>query len=317
MVHKKETIDARLLRIFVEVAKRRSVTAAAETLEQPKSGVSKAISALEARLGVRLLERSTRRVTVTHAGEVLQSRAGSILAELDGLVDDLHGEVDAIRGVVRIAAPPELGTLLAARFFPELLARHPELSINVLLDYAFADVLDPKFDLGLRIGEVHDERLVARRLGAFSRILVAQPSYVARQPVRSPADLAKCNCLVFSGTERAATWTLRRVPGDARRGAPCSPQDVAVQGNFAVHGFTALLAAAAAGAGIARVPAFLAGDAIAGGRLARVLPEWEAMPSDVYLVHRYGHDRVRRVREVIDAAQEHIAGLLGAPTRGC
>ena len=101
-----------------------------------------------------------------------------------------------MRGVVRLTAPPELGALLAERFFPQLLQAHPSLEISIDLGYAFDDLLDPRFDLAFRLGSVHDDRLVAWPLGDFARIAVASPAYLKAHPVRVPADLARCNVSV-------------------------------------------------------------------------------------------------------------------------
>jgi DNA-binding transcriptional LysR family regulator len=306
MVSHGETIEVALLRNFVTVARQQGVTAAGEVLGLPKSRVSKALTALERRLDVRLFERSTRRVALTPAGTLLLARAESILADIDRFIDDAREQAGAVRGVVRATAPPELGALLAGRFFPTLLALHPGLEFAVELGYTFEDLLDPRFDLAFRLGSVHDDRLVARRLGEFRRILVASPDYLQRHAVHDVDHLAQHNCLAFSGVERTATWTLERISGEQAR------RDLNVRGNFAVHGFAALVHAATAGLGIARVPAFVAAEAIERHALAHVLPEWAAPPTEVFLVHRFRHDHIERVRTVIDVAQARIGDLLGA-----
>jgi len=306
MVSRGETIETALLRNFVAVARQHGVSAAGAALGVPKSRVSKALTALEQRLEVRLFERSTRRVALTPVGTLLLARAESILADIDRFIDDAREQAGAVRGVVRATAPPELGTLLARRFFPTLLALHPGIELAVELGYTFEDLLDPHFDLAFRLGSVHDDRLVARRLGEFRRILVASPDYLRRHAVHDVDDLAEHNCLAFSGVERTATWTLERVSGRSAR------RDLSVRGNFAVHGFAALVQAATAGLGIARVPAFVAAEAIERHELAHVLPEWAAPPTEVFLVHRFRHEHIQRVRAVIDAAQARIGDMLGA-----
>lgn len=311
MVSRQETIQTHLLRVFVEVARRRGVTAAADALGQPKSAVSKALSALERKVGARLVERSTRRVALTPTGAVLQLRAESILAEIDRLADAVREQSEDLRGAVRMTAPPELGALLAERFFPPLLAAHPGLEVSLDLGYAFDDLLDPRFDLAFRLGSVHDDRLVAKPIGGFRRIVVASPSYAPGRRVRTPRDLAQCNALGFSATEFKAVWTLES--GRAERGArgPRS-EEVTVRGNFAARGFTALLHAARAGLGVARVPAFAAGEALREGTLIRILPGWAAPTTGVFLVHRFGQERVRRVKTVVDTAQRELPRVLKA-----
>jgi DNA-binding transcriptional LysR family regulator len=301
MVSQKETIEASLLRTFAEVAKRLSVTAAAEALGQPKSRVSKALGRLEAQLGVRLLERSTRRVALTPTGALLLQRADSIVAELERLAADVREQAESVRGIVRVTAPPELGMLLSERFFPALVARHPGLEVALELGYSFEDLLDPRFDLAVRLGSVHDERLVAHPVGGFSRIAVASAEYLKARPVRRVEDLAKCNCLAFSADELTAIWTLQKA-GEVR--------EVRVRGNFAAHSFTALLGAARAGLGVARAPAYAARDWLRRDELVRVLPGWSAPPTEVFVVHRFGHDRIRRVRAVMEACRSEVGPLL-------
>lgn len=311
MVSKLETIDLRHLRAFAEVARRRGVTAAADALGRPKSAISKSLSALERQVGVRLLERSTRRIALTPTGILLLSRAESILSDMDRLEEDIRLQSREVRGVVRMTAPPELGALLSESFIPSVLRSHASLEIGIDLGYAFDDLLDPRFDLAFRLGSIHDDRLVARRLGEFFRIAVASPAYLKSNPLRAPADLAHCNCLAFSATEHQAVWTLqRRSAGRDKEGGKV--EEISVRGNFAAHGFSALMHAAAAGLGVARVPEFAARSSIMRGELVRVLPAWSAPPTEVFLVHRFGQERIQRVKAVIDASLIEVSALFNA-----
>lgn len=304
-----ETIELRHLRAFTLAARRLSLTAAATDLDVPKSTISKAIAELERRLGARLLERTSRRVALTRAGAHLLARADSLLAEADQLARDMHEETHLASGTVRLAAPPELGACLAAEFVPQVLAAHPRLSLTMGVGYAFEDLLAPGVDIALRVGSVHDDRLVARTLGGFRRELIASPAYVCGRKLRAPADLARCNCLTLSATEGAASWTFER---RRRQGNDTASVDVGVRGSFAARSFMALLEAARAGLGVARVPDFLARPAIERGEVVHVLPEWTAPVSTVFLVHRFGQERVRRVEVVIDEARARIPSLLSA-----
>lgn len=309
MVAERETIGLRELRAYAAAARRLNLTAAAADLGVPKSTVSKAVAHLERRLGVRLLERTSRRVALTGAGSLLLARAESLLAEADQLARDMHEETHRPSGTVRLAAPPELGTLLAAGFVAPVLAAHPRLAITLRVDYAFEDLMAPEVDVAFRVGSIHDDRLVARTLGVFRRELVASAAYLAGRRLRAPADLGRCNCLTLGAAATAATWTLE--PRAARAGSR-EPVEVAVHGNFAARSFTALLEAARAGLGVARVPDFLAHPAIARGEVQAVLPAWGAPASAVFLVHRFGHERVRRVEVVIEEARARIPALLAA-----
>ncbi|HJV95502.1 MAG TPA: LysR family transcriptional regulator [Albitalea sp.] len=304
MVSVSETIDLQELRAFVEVAHRLGVTAAARSLGVPKSVVSKNLSSLETLLKVRLFERSSRRVALTREGQALLPRAESILAELDRLTGEAQHEFVHAAGTVRIAAPPEFGTLVVAQLVPPLLAEHPQLQVAMQLEYAHTDLLDPIFDLAFRVGSVHDERLVARPLGQFHRVLVASPAFAAAHPLAAPEALGEVDCLVFSDRELAGDWTLRRADAKGR------PRDVRVKARLAVRGFTALLAAAEAGLGVARLPTFAAQIALERGDVVRVLPDWHSPPATVYLVHRFGVERIGRIRAVIEAARAYLVPLL-------
>jgi DNA-binding transcriptional LysR family regulator len=302
------TVDLAALRAFAQAARRRGITAAAEALGLPKSSVSKSIAALERRLSVKLLERNSRRVAPTREGEALLAQAESILAEVDRLVAHAQEEFVQPAGAVHVAATPEFGALLAERFVPTLLARYPRLRVALRLEYRHDDLLDPALDLAFRIGSVQAERLVARELGSFRRVLVASREYLRAHPIAKPEDLARVECLLFSDRELAAQWTLQ-----SSRASKARECEVPVKGRLAVRGFTALLHAAQAGLGIARVPDFVAVPALAGGAVVRVLPQWAAPPSTVYLVHRFGAERVGRVRAAIETARELVPALLGRP----
>jgi DNA-binding transcriptional LysR family regulator len=280
------------------------VTAAAQALGQPKSVVSKNLSGLEALLQVRLFERSSRRVALTREGQALLPRAESILAELERLKGEAQHEFVHVAGTVRIAATPEFGALVASRLVPPLLAEYPQLQVAMQLEYAHADLLDPFIDLAFRVGSVHDERLVARPLGRFHRVLVASPSFAAAHPLAGPEALSEVDCLVFSDREMTSDWTM--LCSDAQ----VSAHEVRVRSRLAVRGFTALLAAAEAGLGVARLPSFVVQAALARGDVVRVLPEWHSPPATVYLVHRFGVERIGRIRAVIEAARTHLVPLL-------
>ena len=289
-----ETINLADLRVFLEVAKLLSVTGAGAALGQPKSAVSKALSRLEGQLGVRLLERSSRRVALTAAGELLSVKAEALLGEAEFIVESLREERSLPRGVVRMAAPPEIGTLFIEQVVPRLARDYPELQVAMKLSYDFDDLQDPAIDLALRAGAVRDERLVGVPVSDFRRVAVASPAYLAAHPITHPAELAQHRCLVFSGSASSAEWSFER--GD-------DSVQVHVQSALSVHSFTALLHAARCGLGVARAPEFTAAEWLQRGELVQVLPQWQASPSRLYVVHRFGHERIARVAAVLKAAR--------------
>jgi DNA-binding transcriptional LysR family regulator len=304
MVSNMRTMTFQELRVFSEVVRAGGITAAADKLGMAKSAVSKQLNRLEERLQVRLLTRSSRRIFLTREGERLLPRVESIIAEGDRLIEDAHEEIIRPAGVVRIAATPEFGGLVARRFLPPLLDAFPDLRITMKLGYGFEDLQDPAVDLAVRIGDVSDDRLVAHPLGEFRRILVASPGFVKENPLAELADLASVNCLIFSPSRNSSDWVFQNTRH------PDRTEQVAVKGNIAVRGFTALLGLAETGAGVCCVPEFITRDGISDGRLVHCLPDWASRPKPVFVAYRFGADRIGRVKAVIDMARQLVPSFV-------
>lgn len=296
MVSNIETINLKDLQVFEEVARRLSVTATGEALGMPKSAVSKALTRLEAQLGVKLLERSSRRMAPTDAGRLVQLKGEALLAEAAFLRQSLVDERDLPRGIVHMTAPTELGIWFVDQVLPDLSAHYPELKISLKLGYPFDDVLDPALDIALRIHEVHDDRLVATTIGHVHRIAVASPQWLARNPIAHITDLALCNCLIFSATDTRQDWTF--IQSDISN-------SVSVSGNLAALSFSALLHAARDGMGVACVPEFSAREWLQRGELVQVLPGWRSPAAPVFMARRFGHEKIARVRAVLDVLRTH------------
>jgi DNA-binding transcriptional LysR family regulator len=292
MVSDFETIELADLRTFAAVAKVLSVTGAARTLRMPKSAVSKSLTRLEKALDVKLLERSSRRMAVTKAGALLIPKAESLLAEAESLGRSLREEKSEPRGLVRVTAIPEMGAHFVERVVPALVREHPGVRIAMTLAYGLEDMLDPAIDVALRVGAVHDERLVAHRIGGFRWVAVASPDYLAAHPVRRVADLAGRSCLVFSETETGSEWSFTRREVSER---------VTVTSALSAGSSTALLHAARAGLGVARVVEPVADEWLRRGEVVRVLPGWASVETPVFVVHRFGHERIARVAVVLRA----------------
>jgi DNA-binding transcriptional LysR family regulator len=241
-------------------------------------------------------------VSLTREGEQLRGRLESLLAEGRRLLEQAHEGHDRPEGLLRIAATPEFGGLLAERFFPRVIERHPGLRLVLDPAYAFADLQDPAFDLAFRIGDVHDDRLIARELGSFRRILVASPRYLRAHRTRDVRELPERACLIFSGSRTTAEWTLAREDG--------VKVVTEVHGALAARSFRVLASLAERGAGIALVPEFLVADALAARRLVRCLPDHATEPTPVYLTYRVGSDKIRRLRAVLDLALAEVPALI-------
>ncbi|MFZ5892745.1 MAG: LysR family transcriptional regulator [Myxococcota bacterium] len=295
-----ETIELRELRVFECIARLRSVTRAASELSIPKSVASKLLTRLEQRLDVRLLERSSRRIELTEAGAVLLQRARSVLADIDVLATDVRELRDEVRGTLVVAAPYELGAHLSRHFFPKFLAAHPDVSVRLSLSYSFVDLLDTRFDLAFRVGRVHDDRLVARRVGMLRRALVAAPALLKRYRLRGPEDLAGTPVVLFGEDVLSTTWTLVNAKQEV---------SVGVRGRFAARSFPAVAGAAEAGVGVALVPELAAHSRLEEGVLVRVLPDWHPTHAPIFLVHRSGHQRIRRVAALLAFASQKDAPI--------
>lgn len=266
------------LAIFASVAAAKSFSAAARQLGLSKSAVSKHISRLERALGARLLHRTTRKLSLTEAGAALVDRAARILAELEAAELDVGRVLEAPRGILRVSAPMSFGQRHIAPMIPELLAKYPELRVELALSDRFVELIDERFDCAVRIARLPDSSLVARRLAPARRVVCGTPAYFARHGVpRRPAELLQHNCLEYTYLAATGGWPFAP-PGGRLRAVP-------VRGNFATNNGEALRAAALAGLGVALIPTFIAGDDLRDGRLQAVLTEFETWQASIYLVH--------------------------------
>lgn len=251
---------------LLAVATEGSFVAAGLRLQRHPSIVSKRVATMEARLGVRLIERSTRKVRLTYAGEQLAERLRMAFASItDAEQEAALGAVE-VRGVLRLSLPATMGRLWLGPMLPDFLNRYPQVS--VIADYSerFVDLIAEGFDAAIRIGELSDSRLVAQRLSDHRRILCASPEYLSRNGAPStPGDLVQHNCLRFSGLTSFPEWRL--VKGHIH-------EKVQVKGTLTANDSESLLAAAREGIGILGAGEWLMSRDLAEGRLVRVLPDW-------------------------------------------
>jgi DNA-binding transcriptional LysR family regulator len=287
------TLDLNLAAVFVRVVEAGSFTAAAAALGLPKSSVSRAVARLEAELGVRLLQRTTRALGLTEAGRAYHERARAGVQALADAATEAAESGGEVRGLVRLAAPPDAGPILA-ELIVELTRRHAALRIDLALGAMSVDLVEARIDLALVAGHLADSTLVARLLGTTEAWLVASPRYLRRSGrPRTAADLGSHACVLMRSADGRATWALAGPSGEER---------VEVSGRVGGDGYTFVRAAAAAGAGIALVPGFLCTDEVARGALVRVLPRHAAPGVPVHLVlpsARLVPARVTVVREFL------------------
>lgn len=283
------------LQAFVAVAREHSFTRAALQLGVSQSALSHRMRALEAQLGLRLLNRTTRSVAPTEAGErllqTLTPRFEAIASELDAL-RELR---DKPAGLVRInAAGHAADTLLWPKLRP-VLTEHPELQIEIYVDYAFTDIVAQRFDAGVRIGESLEKDMIAVRIGPDQRMaVVASPDYFASRPTpRRPQDLAAHNCINLRlPSGKLLPWEF------AREGRALNVQ---VQGQWTFNASVPILRAALAGAGLAYVPEDIALAPIAAGQLRRVLQAWCPSYPGYHLYYPSRRQSSRALTVVVDA----------------
>lgn len=289
------------LAVFVEVVDRGSFTATAEHLEVSKAVISKYLARLEQRLGARLLHRTTRRQTLTEAGEALYRKARGALAELEAAeasVMDLTGKP---RGRLRVTAPTHFGEIFLARAFTEFKKRYPEISLDLDLDNRLVDLVKERFDVGIRITSLRSSSLVARKLADVRTLTCAAPAYIKRhgRPA-TPADLRRHECLNYSLDRTPSEWQYRRKPG----------RWVAVQaeGGFRCNNEGMMKQAAVDGIGILNIPDLFVQRELREGRLVTLLDEYEGPPLALAAVFPTREHLAPKVRVFVDFLGETFRG---------
>lgn len=263
--------------VFLRVADRASFSAAARELHVTPGAISKHVARLEARLGVRLFERSTRSVKLTDEGRAALSHARSALAAIDGLADLAARSRGLLEGTVRVTAPAPFGRKFVAPLIADFRALHPKVDFELQLSDAIVDLLQSDFDLAIRIGALADSTLVARRLAANERVLVASPAYLdAHGSPALPSHLAAHTCLVFAYPGSLQNvWSLRSGRRRAR---------VTVRGELRSDNGEVLRDWCVRGLGISLRETWDVVNELRDGSLRRVLPKWEAEPTSIFAV---------------------------------
>jgi DNA-binding transcriptional LysR family regulator len=292
--------DLEGLAVFAKVAELRSFALAAKDLELSKATVSKVIARLEKRLGARLFNRTSRRLALTDAGQLLLDRAARILTEGEAAESEAHAQSASPRGLVRLAVPMSFGLREVAPLLPEFIAAYPDVSVDLHLSDELVDLIGAGFDAALRIAALPDSSLRARRLRDVSRNLVAAPSYLKRRGRPShPRDLMHHACLCYAYLPTPDVWRFVNKAGEVVQVRPAGP--------LRANNADALAPALLSGLGLAVQPDFVVGEAIKDGRLEVVMPDWSPPPIALHLVMPPGGPRPARV-EVLAA---FLANRLG------
>jgi DNA-binding transcriptional LysR family regulator len=285
------------LTVFVRAAESGSFSRAARELRLSQPSVSRIIGELEARLGVTLLLRSTRRITVTDAGALFLDRAREILAEMEDAEDAARG-LDSLRGTIRLALPVVYGTREIIPRLPKFLGLHPELKVEMTVSDARQDLVAEGADVAIRLGDLDDSVFGARKLKTLERMLVASPGYLkAHGTPKTPADLAAHDCIFGPGNFGRESWSF------SRNGAETS---VDVRGRIHTNSGPGVFASVMSGLGIAMVSTAMAGPEIKQGLLLPLLRGYKLPPVEVHAVFPGGPRPSTKVRALVDYLAEEL-----------
>ncbi len=290
------------MRTFCAVVEAEGFSAAARRLGVAPSSVSRQVGELEAALGVRLLHRTTRRLSLTEAGELYAERSRRILAEVDEAdlaVSQLDGRPT---GILRVTAPSSIAGIHIVPALAEFQADHPGVRVVLSLTDRVVDIVGEGFDLAVRIGRQRDSALVAKKLGEVPRSVCASPRYLEAAGIpRRPEQLAEHACLVFRSTPGPAVWRFKGAAGSV---------DVRVRGPLVTLDGGALVTAACGGMGLVLVPQWLTSSALADGRLRRVLRRYAPIPATTPLYAVYPHRSLvpPKVRAFVSFLARRLAG---------
>jgi DNA-binding transcriptional LysR family regulator len=297
------------LALFVRTVESGSFSKAAREFGLSQPSVSRAIAALERRLGVKLLVRTTRQVSATDAGDALLVRARDALLAIDDAESAARG-ADRLSGALRVALPPEYAVRRIVPLLPAFFARHPLLTIDLMMSDRYENLIAEGADLALRIGDLPDSSFVARKLESARRLFVAAPSYLARRGApTSLADLARHDLIsgpIGAGDE---TWV-------ARRNGQVERQDVSPR--IRTRSATGVVACAAAGLGIASASVWMSAAALASGEIVEILTDYALDPVQAYVIFPAGRRPSQRARAFSDYLEQALAsnGEEKQPSRG-
>lgn len=285
------------MQLFVRVVESGSYTAAADQMEISRALASKLVQSLEDQLGVRLLHRTTRKLSLTEAGENYYHRVSDILSELD-LAEAAAAEMQAEpRGRLRVAAPMSFSIHHLGPAVAEFQRRYPRIELDLNLNDRLVDLVEEGFDMAIRIARLADSSLVARRITPCRLLLVASPEYLAAHaPIVEPEQIAEHNFPSYTLSPRTELFLVRE---NERRTIP-------IKGNLRVNNGDVIVEACAAGLGLCIAPTFLAWKLLREKRLVRVLPEWEVPEIAVNAVYPAGRAVPAKTRSLIDFLVERF-----------
>jgi DNA-binding transcriptional LysR family regulator len=288
------------LAMFAKVAEERSYAAAARSMGVSVATVSRAVSRLEDRLGGRLFNRSSRRLALTDFGRGLADRAARIYAEAEEIEYVALETARRPRGLIRLAVPMSFGTRWVAPILPDFFRHYPDIAVDLHLSDEKVDLIGEGFDAALRVAVLEDSSLVAKRLAAVRRFIVAAPSYLARygRP-RHPDDLTTHPCLGYAYRAKHDVWRFTNQAGDTAAVTPVGP--------LRVTNVDALIPTLLAGLAIAELPEFIAFDLLRTGQVEALLPGWSMTLGGLYFVTPTARARSAKVEALSSFLTERLS----------
>lgn len=289
-------------RMFIAVIEAESFTEAAARFDTGSAQASKLVSRLEADLGVRLLNRTTRSVSPTEAGQAYYDRLRPLIDEFDNLDLAIRNISQTPRGRLRLTAPLTFGVRELTPVLNDFAGRYRDIELDVSFSDRVVNLVDEGFDVAVRVGRPGDSALIARKLCEARIVVVAAPAYLDRQgePGR-PEDLVQHECIIDTNFRDAGRWPFTAAGAQTM---------VPVRGRVRYSNAEACLRAAEAGLGLACVPSFVAGDALRSGRVRRVLAEFETAPYTVHALYPHNRHLAAKVRVLVDFLSERYRGSL-------
>ncbi len=286
------------IEVFIAVAEAGSFAKAGTRLRLSPPAVTRAIAALETRLGTRVFNRTTRSLAMTDVGRHFLERARRVMADLDAAEKEAVGETEVPQGHLTVTASVTFGRSVVAPVIRAFLATHPRTTVAVILVDRITNLIEEGIDAAVRIGPLPDSSLIAKRIGVVRRVLVASPRYLARRGTpTAPAELRQHAVIAFTGLGTSREW---RFSGSGKS------RSVTVEPRLEINDAVAALAAAEAGEGIAMALSYMVADRLKKGKLTTVLDAMMPLPEPVHLVHAQSHLMAPRLRAFIDFAAPRL-----------
>jgi len=288
--------------IFYHVIEAQSFSGASRQLGIARSAVSRHISLLEKDIGTRLLNRTTRQLSLTEAGKIYFQSCARIVEEAEAATHRISQLQEAPIGTLKIAAPISLGNQFITPLVRAFMQRYSSLKVELLLDDEMVDMVSESIDVSIRVGWLHDSNLIARKLGDWPRLLCASPDYLEKHGrPESPAQLTDHEWIIFTRLPSPCNWTFVKNKRE---------EHVQVKGRLRINNAEAIRTSLLAGAGIAVQAAFLVNEDLDAGRLERLLPEWDCGKAGMYAVYQDRLYQQAKVRLFIDFVSEEFKRVI-------